>query len=64
LFYINLSRRDPAVPGGGPGYPPVGVAPSGGEGRIPSPSERRTPGGSGRGLLRSVKELLGNAVEL
>jgi len=42
--FTSTSRAGaPRFPAGVPGYPPGGVAPSGGEGRIPSPSERRLP---------------------
>jgi len=44
-FYINPSRRGPAVPGGGsppPGVPRGGVAPRRGvQGRIPCPDKGR-----------------------
>jgi len=54
-FYINPSRRGPAVPGRGPGVPKVAPVPRGGSGRPPRrswdcPSPGGTPAGNrGRG---------------
>jgi len=60
LFYINPSRRGPAVPAGGPGVPPGWGSPHRGEGRIPSPSGRSLPQALAEARTRPVKRILDN----
>jgi len=64
LFYINPSRRGPVVPARGSRGTPGWGSPHRGEGRIPSPSGRVSPEGSGRGQdptgYRDIRKRLGD----